>query len=41
MEYLKWFWIVTLVFALGYTFNDYLESSFNDLLLVMCLGIAA
>jgi hypothetical protein len=40
MKYLKWLWIATLLFAVGYTINDYLENGFNDLLIVMCMGLA-
>ena len=39
MKYLKWLWIATLLFAFGYTINDYLENGFNDLLFVMCIGL--
>lgn len=40
MKYLKWLWIATLLFAVGYTINDYIENGFNDLLIVMCMGLA-
>ena len=38
MKYLKWLWIATLLFFIGYFINNYLESGFDSVL--FATGIA-
>tara|TARA_Y100000996_G_scaffold412675_1_gene399325 strand:+ start:3695 stop:3847 length:153 start_codon:yes stop_codon:yes gene_type:complete len=38
MKYLKWLWIATLIFFIGYFVNNYLESGFDSVL--FATGIA-
>ena len=41
MKYLKWFWIVTLVFFTVYFIKEYLESGFDSVLFAVGVGLAA
>ncbi|MGB2342409.1 MAG: hypothetical protein ACPH57_07165 [Flavobacteriaceae bacterium] len=41
MKYLKWFWVVTLVFFTVYFIKEYLESGFDSVLFAVGVGLAA
>ncbi len=39
MKYLKWFWIATIVFFIGYFINVYLEKGFDSVLFASGIAI--
>lgn len=39
MEYLKWFWIGSVVFFTGYAIIGFVENGFDDLLLATWIGL--
>ena len=41
MKYLRWLWITTIVFFIGYFINVYLESDFDSVLFASGIAILA
>tara|TARA_A100000164_G_scaffold381487_1_gene433354 strand:- start:1545 stop:1733 length:189 start_codon:yes stop_codon:yes gene_type:complete len=39
MKYLRWLWVVTLVFFIGYFIKNYLESGFDSVLFASGLAL--
>tara|TARA_B100001063_G_scaffold171320_1_gene160432 strand:+ start:1600 stop:1752 length:153 start_codon:yes stop_codon:yes gene_type:complete len=39
MKYLKWLWVASLLFFIGYFINEYLESGFDSVLFASGIAI--